>query len=107
MKILNIHKLGGVLPPFSIYIGNKNTQYNLEKSKYANPFYLESWSRKKKIEMFEKWLLSELENGSITKSELANLFGKDLVCFCSPKPCHGDILRKYIIQSYYELNRGS
>lgn len=86
MKILNIHKLGGVLPPFSIYIGNKNTQYNLEKSKYANPFYLESWSRKK---------------------GLANLFGKDLVCFCSPKPCHGDILRKYIIQSYYELNRGS
>ena len=99
MKILNIHKLGGVLPPFSIYIGNKNTQYNLEKSKYANPFYLENWSRKKKIEMFEKWLLSELEND--------NLFGKDLVCFCSPKPCHGDILRKYIIQYYYELNRGS
>lgn len=57
--------------------------------------------------MFEEWLLLEIEDGRITKLELANLFGKDLVCFCNPKPCHGNILRKYIIQSYYELNRGS
>lgn len=107
MKVLNIHTLGGKLPPNSLYIGNKNTQYHLEKSKYANPFYLENWSREKKIKMFEEWLLLEIEDGRITKLELASLFGKDLVCFCNPKPCHGNILRKYIIQSYYELNRGS
>lgn len=101
MKVLNIHKLEGKLPSGSVYIGNKNSQYNLPKSKWANPFYLENWTRKKKIEEFEKYFVNEIEKGTITEQELLDLYGKDLVCFCSPKPCHGNIIRKYVIQTYF------
>lgn len=103
LKILNIHKLGGILPPNSIYVGNKNTQYNLEKSKFANPYYIDQdKSRAKKIELFEQHLLNQLETGQITKANLLELYGKDLVCFCFPKPCHADIIRKYVIKAYFD-----
>lgn len=101
MKILNLHKLGGVLPPNSIYIGNKNTQYGLAKSKFANPYYLENWFRTKKIQAFEEYFKQAISDGSITEQDLLDLYGKDLVCFCSPKPCHGNVVRKYVAMAYF------
>lgn len=102
MRVLNIHTLKGVLSSNQVYIGNENKQYNLAKSKFANPFYKENWSKSKKIEEYEKWLINQLKSGEISKSELRDLFGKDLVCFCSPKPCHGHILREYVCRAYFD-----
>lgn len=36
-----------------------------------------------------EWLRSQPELILAAKRELA---GKDLVCFCAPKGCHGDVL---------------
>ena len=69
------------IPTSAIYIGRP--------SKYGNPFSIsKDHSRNEVIKMYEDYILSHPDLDEI-KTELK---GKDLVCFCSPKKCHGDIL---------------
>ena len=41
------------------------------------------------IDLYRAWLIAQPGKVDEVKRELK---GKDLVCFCSPKPCHGDVL---------------
>lgn len=47
--------------------------------------------RKVLIDAYEKYLLSNQE----LMNDLHELSGKILGCWCKPKACHGDILKKY------------
>jgi hypothetical protein len=49
-------------------------------------------SREEVIEMFRRDLWSQIKSGKIAVSDLAALHGKQLVCVCHPKPCHGHVL---------------
>jgi len=40
--------------------------------------------------LYHSWLESNEKDGLL--QDLGELKGKDLVCWCSPLPCHGDIL---------------
>ena len=81
--------------PYDVYIGRG--------SKWGNPFThlplnqtkakVKCETRAESISMYRTWLRASLEDGSITLQELAQLDGKVLGCWCSPKPCHGDVLR--------------
>jgi hypothetical protein len=44
--------------------------------------------REEVIRKYENWLLGNME----LVSKLYLLKGKDLVCWCKPLPCHGDVL---------------
>lgn len=71
-------------PSDAVYIGRG--------SKYGNPFVISAphpdtgrpMTRDDVCDLFEKLILPSLD-----VSELA---GKDLVCFCKPRRCHGDSL---------------
>ena len=80
--ILNksIHKI-----PFgSVYIGRG--------SPYGNPFKIGSdGDRGQVISKFESWVRGKPELMKKIKEELR---GKDLVCFCAPAYCHGEILEE-------------
>lgn len=78
MHVFNKH-LGGV-PNGAIYIGRP--------SKWGNPFVIGSdGTREQVIEKYEQYLyLSGLIN------QVDELRGRDLVCYCAPLACHGDIL---------------
>lgn len=79
-KVLNKHKDG--IPSGSVYIGRP--------SKWGNPFVVgKDGTRTEVIEKFKNWLTENKEKKTAAKRELK---GKDLVCFCSPLPCHGDVL---------------
>lgn len=79
-KVYN--KYHGDAPPDAVYIGRP--------SKWGNPFVImESITRKESIEMFKKYLN---ENPKLINDIKKELKGKDLICFCAPKACHGDIL---------------
>lgn len=55
----------------------------------GNPFVIgKDGTREEVIQKFEKYLLSNSE----LMQKLPELKGKTLGCFCSPYPCHGDIL---------------
>jgi hypothetical protein len=52
-------------------------------------------TREEAVERFEQYLLSHPELLEAAKKELR---GKDVVCWCAPKSCHGHILVKYANQ---------
>ena len=93
-QVLNIRHLPGfkerrpIIPPGAVYIGRKNTRYDLPKSKWANPFRPSSPAEHEAVvAMYERWLRRQP-----LMDELHELQGCDLVCWCAPLPCHGDVL---------------
>lgn len=69
-------------------------------SKWGNPFSHRDGTiakyrvatRKEALTRYEKYLLDSPE----LMESLHELKGKVLVCWCKPKACHGDILKKYV-----------
>ncbi len=90
MKILN--KKTDDIPSDAIYVGRP--------SKWGNPFKMNDpllprgISRREKrrlvIEQYREWILRQPD----LLKDLGELQGKDLVCWCSPLPCHADVLMK-------------
>lgn len=71
---------------FDIYIGRG--------SKWGNPFKTVNSSDKERnrvCEEYEKWFWK-----TDLPSQLYELKGKRLGCFCKPKRCHGDFLAKLV-----------
>ena len=70
--------------PYDVYIGRP--------SKWGNPFSIGSnQSRPMVILAFEEWFKGQLE----LQSQIAELRGKRLGCWCKPKDCHGDVLAHF------------
>jgi hypothetical protein len=79
-KVLNKYKDG--MPTNAVYIGRP--------SKWGNPFEIgKDGTRNEVILLYQEWITAQPTKIAEAKRELA---GKDLICFCSPKSCHGDIL---------------
>lgn len=94
------------IPPDAIYVGRP--------TKWGNPFVIgKHGDRDKVVKLFritaehvfkplfeQDSTLSiafrdeELNNWKLTfdREDILELKGKDLVCWCAPKPCHADIL---------------
>jgi hypothetical protein len=78
-KVYNKHHKN--YPPDAVYIGRG--------SPYGNPFPIDANnSRDEVCDRFEKEILPNLD--------VSRLAGKDLICFCSPKRCHGDSILKKV-----------
>lgn len=65
-------------------------------SKWGNPFEIGTdRTREEVVAMYRRALPKMLtlrnKDGSL-QFDLAELRGKDLVCWCAPAPCHADIL---------------
>ena len=60
-------------------------------SKWGNPFKIgKDGTREHVVQRYEGWLM---QNKKLV-SEISELQGKVLGCFCKPKLCHGDILAR-------------
>lgn len=80
------NRRGGIesYPCWAVYIGRP--------SKFGNPFEIgKHGTREDVIAKFEALLRSKPKLLAAVKLELK---GKDLLCWCSPLPCHGDVLLK-------------
>lgn len=67
--------------PFDVYIGRP--------SKWGNPFRIgPDGTRAEVIAKYEAWL----DTQPALLAALPELAGKRLGCWCSPLPCHGDVL---------------
>lgn len=78
-KVLNKHR--DVIPRGSVYIGRG--------SPWGNPFKVGiDGNRDEVINRFRVEILPNLD--------LRPLHGKDLVCFCAPKKCHGDVIMEVL-----------
>lgn len=80
-RVLNKYK--DVIPHDAVYIGRP--------SMWGNPFPLtKNTNRQEVIEKYTNWIV--LQPHLIEAAKL-HLRGKDLVCFCAPLLCHGDVLQ--------------
>jgi hypothetical protein len=62
-------------------------------SKWGNPFEIgRDGTRAEVIEKYRQWILDQPE----LLAQLHELKGKTLGCWCSPLPCHGDVLVELI-----------
>lgn len=83
MKVLNKHKCG--VPKGSIYIGRGSI--------WGNPFRIGTdGDRADVIRKYEEYIRARPTLLSMVKE----LKAKDLVCFCAPQACHGDVLVKLV-----------
>lgn len=93
MAVLNFYKIGLVIPENAVYIGRKSYKHGLPESKFHNPFPLvKGEPRGSTIDKYRTYLWNQIKSGKITIEDLLELDGKDLVCYCHPNPCHGDVL---------------
>src|SRR5258708_17587056 len=78
-RVLNKHHAG--VRAGAVYIGRG--------SKWGNPFRIgPDGDRAAVIAKYERWLADEHQ----LLRALDELRGRDLVCFCAPAACHGDLL---------------
>jgi hypothetical protein len=94
MPVVNIYK-----EKYDVYIGRAGKG----KSGYFGnpirpgspcPVCKEIHSKTETIPCFEIAARVRLEQDSEYKKRVSELHDKTLGCFCSPKPCHGDVLIK-------------
>jgi len=81
---MTIHnKKHGTAPADAVYIGRP--------SKWGNPFVIgKDGNREQVIAKFEEWILGQPQ----LLADLHEIKGKDLVCWCAPEACHGDVLAR-------------
>jgi len=86
VAVLNKHRLPGkAIPEGAVYIGRGGP--------WGNPFIIgKDGSRAEVIAKYRACLWHHINDDKAFMREVAALHGKDLVCFCKPAPCHGDVL---------------
>lgn len=86
---------GEVVQGCDVYIGRKCTMggWNLEQSKWHNPYTIaSSGSAEEAVARYRKYI----QRRPHLMASLEELRGKTLGCWCSPGPCHGDVLVELI-----------
>ena len=100
IKIINYH-----------HLCFEENEYIGRGSPLNNPFEItDEMPREAAIEAYAKWLLEQIkaENQEVI-GELDRLAaiamekGKLILrCYCAPKPCHGDVIRKVLLEAIQE-----
>ena len=86
---------------YDVYIGRPGKG---QAGPWGNPFRLSHESQRAAVlERYRSWLNQQIAAGRVQKTNLAQLHGKRLGCFCKPKLCHGDILAQAADAAHAEL----
>ena len=107
MKILNKYKVKEIDKSKMVYIGRSSIE---PIKNFGNPFsHIENSfatvivkTRDEAIDNFEEWIRGnnfhdvEPEKRKWILKHLKDLVGKDLVCWCFPNRCHGEIYIKLL-----------
>lgn len=89
MDVVKVHnKYHNTAPSDAVYIGRGSIWGNPFSTKESKYPVLTVETVEEAIEKYEQYIL----NDPNLVSRIRELTGKDLVCFCKPKPCHGDVL---------------
>lgn len=95
MAVLNKYKDN--IPKDAIYIGRGSV--------WGNPFVIgKHGDRDEVCDKYRKYLWGEVCSGRIELQTLAELNGKDLVCFCAPARCHGETLERAAKWAYSKIS---
>lgn len=94
MTVLNIFRTG--VPEGAVVI--------MRSTKWGNRFKIEPGrTREQAMAAYRQELWDKIGLGIISREELAALHGKDLVCCCAPRLCHGHILEQAAEWAYNQI----
>jgi len=95
-RVHNIHHHG--IPANGVYIGRAG---HGQDGYFGNPITIGQVCRVcghvhrrggQTLPCFERYARERLQVDPIYRARIAGLAGRDLYCFCAPKPCHGHTL---------------
>lgn len=97
-RVVSVRKFGGYLnlqnaiaAGTAVYIGRAMPRQGLKASPFGNPFRIGyDGDREQVITLYRRWLRADEQAG--LRNKLPELKGKELVCWCYPASCHGDVL---------------
>lgn len=73
----------GAIPEGAVFIG--------WPSKWHNQFRFMGLTREEAVRRHREWFLAP-EQAALREEAQRELMGCDLVCYCTPLPCHGTVL---------------
>ena len=74
--------------PGAVYIGRPSI--------FGNPFPLsDEADRTRVINQYKTYFRLRMQDPEFAAA-VEGLRGKDLACYCAPKPCHGDVIIDYL-----------
>lgn len=63
----------------------------------GNPFRLaEGEARGATIEQYRAYFYERIEHDAEFRRTVCGLLGRTLVCWCAPRPCHGDVIAAWL-----------
>ena len=65
------------------------------RTAWGNPYPMRGYrsaERARVIRLYARSLRASIQRGAVTRAALAALLGHELICWCAPLPCHGDVL---------------
>ena len=78
--------------PYRKHADDDHFQRIDRKTKWGNPYMIGTdGTRQQVIEKYDAWIAA---TQSGLRSDISELRGKCLGCWCFPKPCHGDVLAR-------------
>lgn len=67
------------------------------RSDFGNPYKIDSkCTREQSIKAYRGYFEWRIKTDAWWRGEIEKLVGKTLGCWCTPLPCHGDIIIKYL-----------
>lgn len=96
---------------FEITVVNKKTggkgTYIGRPSALGNPFSVEQYGRGNCIARYDTWLNEQIQSGNRLVCEALNQIYEQaqsqpvsLVCWCAPAPCHGNVIKRVIVEAH-------
>lgn len=95
-RVVSVRKFGGYLnlqnaikEGTAVYIGRAMPRQGLKASPFGNPFRIGyDGDREQVITLYRGWIARQPK----LLEQLPELKGKEIVCWCFPQACHGDVI---------------
>lgn len=82
-RVINKKYASRLQQRLSVYIGRP--------SRWGNPYPMTREAKRDEVcDKYELHIAARLVNGDIADADFREFDGKNLMCFCAPKRCHGD-----------------
>ena len=94
-QVVNKHKVN-MDDPDIVYIGRGSEWGNPYSHKDGTKAIVQVDSVAEAIQLYRKWLWFLIKTGVVTIEMLKDLDGKRLACYCSPNPCHGNVIKRAV-----------
>ena len=88
------------------HTATSNDIYVGRGSPFGNPYTLKEYTRDEAVDKYKLFINDKKQHNAHFRHELQKLADKakqgdvNLVCFCKPQRCHGDILKELLESEY-------